>query len=206
MDTSSVTQALQTEGLAAFGISMPQLAQDWAPEGSTGSYSVPAATDTTSDPFKITISSGNWGAPLTAAFAVIDPTKGQTLPVTLQGFDGTAQNQGGVLLTVLESVWLRLNWLYSQGLETAPTGSTRPEFALGLPYRQVPRYFFYPGQTISSQTEGLAEAQADLTFGGDLYIYDNDGLPIDPIAVMSAFNALMVKFQLLQNGTRARPR
>jgi hypothetical protein len=201
MDTSSVTQALQTHGLNAFGISMPQLAQDWAPEGSTGSYSVPAATDTTSDPFKITISSGNWGAPLTAAFAVIDPSKGQTLPVTLQGFDGTAQNQGGVLLTVLESVWLRLNWLYSQALETAPTGSTRPEFALGLPYRQVPRYFFYPGQTISSQTEGLAEAQADLTFGGDLYIYDNDGLPIDPIAVMSAFNALMIKFQLLQTGT-----
>ena len=111
MDTSSVTQALQTHGLNAFGISMPQLAQDWAPEGPTGSYSVPAATDTTSDPFKITIASGNWGAPLTAAFAVIDPTKGQALPVTLQGFDGTAQNQGGVLLTVLESVWLRLNWL-----------------------------------------------------------------------------------------------
>ena len=54
---------------------------------------------------------------------------------------------------------------------------------------------------MSGQTEGLAEAQADLTFGGDLYIYDNDGLPIDPIAVMSAFNALMVKFQLLQTGT-----
>ena len=202
MDTSSVTQGLQTLGLAAFGIAMPQLAQDWAPEGSAaGSYSVPASTDTTSDPFKITITSGHWGAPLTAAFAVIDTTKGQTLPVTLQGFDGTAQNQGGVLLTVLEAVWLRLNWLYSQALETAPTGSTRPEFAEGLPYRQVPRYFFYPGQTVSSQTEGLAEAQADLTFGGDLYIYDNDGLPIDPIAVMSAFNALMVKFQLLQTGT-----
>ena len=50
-------------------------------------------------------------------------------------------------------------------------------------------------------TEGIAEAQADLTIAGDLYIYDNEGLPIDPIAVMSAFNALMIKFQLLQAGT-----
>jgi hypothetical protein len=201
MDTSSATQSLQTYGLAAFGIGMPQLAQDWVPDGATASYSVPASTDTTDDPFKITQSGGNWGAPLTAAFVAIDTTKGQTLPVTLLGFDGKAQHQSGLLLTVMEAVWLRLSWLYAQALETAPTGSTRPEWALGLPYRQVPRYFFYPSQTSNSLTEGLAEAQADLGVTGDLYIYDNDGLPIDPIAVMSAFNALMIKFQLLQTGT-----
>jgi hypothetical protein len=201
MDPSSATQALQTNGLAAFGISIPQLAQDWVPSGSSPSYSVPASTDTISDPFKITVSGSNWAAPLTAAFLVIDSTKGQTLPVTLQTYDGTAQNQAGVLLTVLETVWLRLNWIYAQALETAPSGNTRPEFAQGLPYRQVPRYFFYPTQTIANQTEGIAEAQADLGFTGDLYIYDNEGLPIDPIAVMSIFNALMTKFQLLQTGT-----
>jgi hypothetical protein len=201
MDTSSATQALQTYGLSAFGIGMPQLAQDWVPGGVTASYSVPDSTDTTDDPFKITQGGGNWGAPLTAAFLVIDTTKGQTLPVTLLGFDGTAQNQSGLLLTVIEAVWLRLNWLYAQALETAPSGNTRPERALGLPYRQVPRYFFYPSVTTNTLTEGLAEAGADLGVTGDLYIYDNDGLPIDPIAVMSAFNALMIKFQLLQTGT-----
>jgi phosphatidylserine/phosphatidylglycerophosphate/cardiolipin synthase-like enzyme len=192
MDASSLTQSFNSHGIDAFGIGMPILAQDWVPDGSTGSYTM---DDTT---MGLTVSGGNCAAPCNAAIFVVDPSKGQLLPVTLLNADGTAQKQAGVLLTVFEQAWLRLGWLYAETLETSVT--SRTERALGLPFRQVPRYFYYPMQT-HTQTEGMAEAQADLGFSGQMFIYDNDGLLIDPIAVMSAFNALMIKFQILQTGT-----
>ena len=192
MDSSTVTQALQSLGVQAFGIAMPQLAQDWVPSGGgTPSYTANDAT------MALTVQSVNWAAPCTAALLVVNPTKGQPMPVTLINADGSVQTTG-VLLTLFEAAWLRLARLYAEVLETAST--TRPEQANGLPFRQVPRYFFYPGQT-NSQTQGLADAQADLGFAGELRIYDNDGLPIDPVAVMSAFNVLMMRFQLLQAGS-----
>ena len=191
MDPSSVTQALQTVGIQAFGIAMPQLGQDWVPSG-TPSYSLTDATLT------LTTSGANCAAPCTAAILVVNPSSGSPIPVTLINADGSAQTSSGVLLTIFEAAWLRLGRLYAEVLET--TSATRPEQAKGQPFRQVPRYFFYPGQT-STQTQGIAEAQADLGFSGDLRIYDNDGLIIDPAAVMSAFTALMTQFQLLQTGT-----
>jgi hypothetical protein len=198
MDTNSVTNAINSYGVEAFGISMPILAQDWV-DGGSGSNT--PSVDDTSEPMKITLSSGNWAAPCTAALQVIDPTKGQSLPVTLLNSAGQSQfpasgsttttPPAGVLLTLFETAWLRLNWLYAKVLEGGSTGQ---------PVRQVPRYFFYPGQT-SSQTMGMADAGAGLGFGGDLWIFDNDGLPIDPVAVVAAFNALMTKQLLLQADT-----
>ena len=204
MDASSVTQALESNSIKAFGIAMPQLAQDWIPAGSSpNATSGPYSVDDTTEPMKLTLdSSATWAAPCTAELLVVnpDPTKGQPMPVTLLNSDGTAQQQSGVLLTLFETAWLRLGWLYVNVLEAS--SATRPEQSKGLPYRQVPRYFFYTGQTNNlTITQGLAEAQADLTCSGDLWIYDNDGLLIDPIAVMSVFNALMTSYQLLQAGT-----
>ena len=192
MGSSSVTQALQTTGMAAFGIAMPQLAQDWVPSGGSPTYSVDDSK------LALTTSGANCAAPCTAALLVVNASKQQPMPVTLTNSDGTTQSSNGVLLTLFEAAWLRLARLYAEALET--TSATRPEQSQGLPFRQVPRYFFYPGQT-NAQAQGMAEAQADLGFTGELRIYDNDGLPIDPVAVMSAFNALMTKFQLLQTGT-----
>jgi phosphatidylserine/phosphatidylglycerophosphate/cardiolipin synthase-like enzyme len=193
MDSSTVTQALQSLGVQAFGIAMPQLAQDWVPSGGgTPSYTANDAT------MALTVQSVNWAAPCTAALLVVNPTKGQPMPVTLINADGSVQTTG-VLLTLFEAAWLRLARLYAEVLETAST--TRPQQANGLPFRQVPRYFFYPNQT-NSQTQGMVDAQANLGFNScELRIYDNDGLPIDPVAVMSAFNALMKQYQLLQAGT-----
>ncbi len=214
MDANSVTNALQSQGIKAFGLAMPILAQDWVDSGG-GTPSV----DDTVDPLKITLASGNWAAPCTTAIQIIDPSTGATMPVTLLNSYGLAQMDavgappgsgttppapGGVLLTMFETAWLRLCWLYANVLETASTA--QPQQANGLPCRQVPRYFFYPTQTTfpgqtTNQTSGIADAGISLGFGGDLWIFDNDGLPIDSVAVIAAFNALMTKFQLLQAGT-----
>jgi phosphatidylserine/phosphatidylglycerophosphate/cardiolipin synthase-like enzyme len=192
LSLNSLTQALQSAGIGAFGISMPVLAQDWTPAGGSPSYS---ADDST---MALTISGGNWAAPCAAVFRVVDPASGHPAPVTLTNADGTTQTGPGVLLTLFEAAWLRLGRLYASMLETP--SAARPEQAIGLPARQVPRYFFYPGQT-SGDTDGMAQAQADLGFGGDLRVYDNDGLPVDPVAVMAAFTALMTANQILQSGT-----
>ncbi len=192
MPPDTLTQSLQSTGIEAFGLGMPVLAQDWAPAGGSPSLSVDDST------MALTISGANWAAPCATALLVVDPANGQPFPTTLTNADGTTQTGTGVLLTLFEAAWLRLGRLYAEVLESSST--TRPEQTRGLPLRQVPRHFFYGGQT-SSTAQGMAEAQADLGFTGELRIYDNDGLPIDPVAVMAAFSALMTNNQLLQTGT-----
>jgi len=191
MSLDSLTQTLQSTGIEAFGLAMPVMAQDWS--ASTGATY--QADDST---MAVTISEANWAAPLTTALLVVPPQQGTPLPVTLSNADGTIQNGAGLLLTVFEAAWLRLGRLYAKVLESSST--SRPEQSKGFPFRQVPRYFFYPTQT-NQITQGMADVGADLGFAGELRIYDNDGLPIDPVAVMAAFNALMVQNTVLQAGT-----
>jgi hypothetical protein len=191
MSLASLTQALESTALQAFGLAMPVMAQDWTPSGGA-TYSADDAT------MALTISGANWAAPLPTALLVADPQQGARLPVTLINADGSIQTGAGVLLTVFEAAWLRLGRLYAEVLESP--SSSRPEQSRGLPFRQVPRYFFYPGQSIDTK-QGMADPGADLGFTSDLRIYDGDGLPIDPVAVMAAFTALMTQNQLLQAGT-----
>ncbi|HEY4088901.1 MAG TPA: hypothetical protein VGM43_23380 [Bryobacteraceae bacterium] len=185
-----VTQALQHGELQAFGLAMPRLAPDWSPKGaSSPSFSV-------SNESNMTITaSANWAAPLDMSFLAVDPATGTPMPVTLTDAAGAVENAKGVLLTLFDQSWLRLNRLYTQVFETS--SSSRPEFDRGLPFRPVPRYIFFPTQTMSMKS-GLAEAWADLGFHGDARFYDGDGVVIDPVAVMAAFAAILTKFPLLQ--------
>jgi hypothetical protein len=202
MDPNQVTNALQSQGIAAFGLAMPILAPDWV-DTSSGTPSV----DDSTEPLKMTLS-GNWIAPCTAAITVIGA--GNAPPITLldstgaQVSSGSPPSQAGVLLTMFEAAWLRLCWLYANILEKDPSTPTQAD---GLPCRQVPRYFFYPGQSVQiTQTNGnplssgIVDAGTSLNFSGDLWIFDNDGLPIDPVAVMAAFSALMTGAPLLLGG------
>ena len=185
-----VTQALQHGELQAFGLAMPRLAPDWSPKGaSSPSFSV-------ADESKMTITaSANWAAPLDMSFLAVDPSTGVPMPVTLTDAAGAVENAKGVLLTLFDQPWLRLCRLYTQIFETS--SSSRPEFDRGLPFRPVPRYIFFPTQTMSMKS-GLAEAWADLGFHGDARFYDGDGVVIDPVAVMAAFAAILTKFPVLQ--------
>ncbi len=190
--TDTLTQSLQTAGIRAFGLAMPVLAQDWSATGS-GTFTVDEPT------MAVTLAGDDWAAPCDAAWTAVN-AGGESfpLPITLVAAGGTVETTGGVLLTVFEAAWLRLGRLYAEILESA--SATRSERARGLPLRQVPRYFYFPGQ-LTETMQGMVDVGGDLGFSGELRIYDNDGLPIDPVAVMAAFNALMVSNQLLQAGT-----
>ena len=174
----ALTQTLQHSELQAFGLAMPRLAPDWSPTGALSpGFTVDEATMTMT-------SSANWAAPLDMSFQLINPSGGVPFSVTLVQPDGTVETAGGVLLTLFDQQWLRLGDLYTNILETK--NQNRPEFARGLPYRPVPKYIFFPGQTISPAS-GFAEAWAGLGFTGGARFYDIDGLPIDPVAVMAVF-------------------
>jgi hypothetical protein len=199
LSTQQIIQALQYGELQAFGVSMPRLAPDWA-AGASNSFTVTDATPaSTSDPPIMTITStAHWAAPLDAMFT--DVAAGQLVPVTLMQAAGSAESAPGVLLTIPDQAWLRLGRLYCEILEQSDP--TRPERDLGLACRPVPRYIFFPDQRIStgspSWTTGLAEAGADLGFTGDARFYDGDGQQIDPVAVMAAFEAILIRYPGLQ--------
>src|SRR5438105_2104471 len=185
----AITQAITHGELKAFGLALPRLAPDWSPIGATNPrFTVDEASMTMT-------SAAHWAAPLDMSFAVVDPANSKPMPVTLVKADGTIENTGGILLKLFDQAWLRLNRLYAQVLEN--TAPNRPEQGRGLPFRPAPRYIFFPGQTMTLQP-GLAEAGADLTFGGQARFYDGDGLPIDPVAVMAAFAAILTRFPVLQ--------
>jgi hypothetical protein len=184
-----ITQAIQVGELQVFGFAMPRLAPDWSPQDATN-------VDFTVDDASMTITaSQNWAAPLDMTFQVIDPDCAAPMPVTLVKPDGSIEHDAGVLLTLFDQAWRRLDRLYAQLLETTTTN--RPEQGRGLPFRPSPRYLFFPTQTMSNKS-GLAEAWADLGFSGPARFYDGDGLPIDPVAVMAAFAAILKKFPVLQ--------
>jgi hypothetical protein len=201
LSPQQIVQALQHGELQAFGVSMPRLAADWAPDGaSSPSFTVADATPaSSSDPPIMTITStANWAAPLDALFT--DIADNQFVPVTLIQAGGGAENAPGVLLTIPDQEWLRLGRLYGEILEESD--ATRPERDLGLACRPVPRYLFFPNQKIAtgspSWTTGLAEAGADLGFAGDARFYDGDGQQIDPVAVMAAFEAILTRYPGMQ--------
>ena len=188
----AITQALQHGELQAFGLAMPRLAPDWSPQGTTGSFSV------VEDTLTIT-ATANWAAPLDMSFVNVDPTAATSptpMPVTLMRADGTMENGKGVLLTLFDQSFLRLGWLYTSVLEQSTT--TRPEWNRGLPVRPVPRYIFFP-EKAASLASGMVEAWADLGFSGAARFYDRDGLPIDPVAVMAAFAAILTTYPVLQS-------
>ncbi len=197
MNTQQLTQALQYGELQAFGLTMPRLAADWAASGaSSPSFTIVDATPASvSDPPVMTMTaSANWAAPLDAAYTNL--ISGEAWQITLMQAGGSPENTSGVLLTVPEQQWLRLGRLYCEILEASDT--TRPERARGLSCRPVPRYIFFPGQSLGPSPAGLAEAGADLGFSGAARFYDGDGLAIDPVAVMAAFEAILAHYPGLQ--------
>jgi len=201
MNLQQIAQALQFGELQAFGMGMPRLAPDWSPIGTSNhGFTVTETSPANSgDPPVMTITAAaNWAAPLDATYLVL--ADGEQMPVSLVQAGGTAESAPGVLLTVPDQEWLRLGRLYCEILQE--TESARPERDRGLSCRPVPRYFFFPNQsiTISSPnfTSGLARAGDDLGFGGAARIYDGDGLQIDPVAVMAAFEAILTRYPGLQ--------
>ncbi|MCC6511052.1 MAG: hypothetical protein IT423_18265 [Pirellulaceae bacterium] len=184
---SAIVTSLNQIGMQAFGLTMPRIAPGWAPNGVVANFT---ASD---DDFTLT-SDANWAAPLAVVSRRIDA--GTDFGITLVRPDGTFEQGPGVLLTVFPQQYLRLCRLYANALE--PAQPNRPERARGLPWRPVPRYFFFPGALTANDKNGNINPWDDLQRQGPMRIYDNDGLPIDVLAVANIFGVLMDQYPILQ--------
>jgi hypothetical protein len=194
---STVTQSLEAVAMQAFGLAMPRMATDWLESSGTIKAQDADMTVMTADSSGDTTKGPNWLAPLDCHIYLVDFVNNAPMPVTLIKPDDSVDSGGGVLLTVFEQSWLRLCRLYTQVLEDSTNTSSRPEYAKNLPWRPVPKYFFFPGATTAVK-QGIAETGAPLGFSGAMRIYDGDGLPIDPVAVMAAFLALQKKYSAFE--------
>lgn len=180
----SLPLIFQQVGVAAFGWSLPTLAPQW-------STALPTADEQN---LALTLAGGTWSAPLAGTLRVIGSGD---IGETLIGAAGAVPQGPGLLLSVLPAAYLRLCRLYASLLEDA-TGA-RPERALGLPFRPVPKYFLYRAAVPGAAISGHVAPGDTLDIAGELTIYGADGLVIDPLAVASAFTIFMHLHELLQH-------
>jgi hypothetical protein len=210
---SSLATSFNTTGISAFGLSMPILSPNWTvgalPTVNEANMSLSVPAETT------------WCCPAAGTLLTVDPNPPQPDPLpedpaelatALAEFEakrerlrlriplirpnGSVETGPGVLLTLFPQLFLRLSRLYAQVLQDADPA--RPERNRGLPVRPVPRYFFFAGPVTDADTNGNLNPNDDLGREGTLTIYDETGHPIDPLAVVSAFVAIINRHQILQ--------
>ena len=179
---SAISKILDKSGISAFGLSMPVLSPSWTRTN---------LPDVKEDKLALELSSDVWLAPISGIRRNI---RDSSLPVTLVRADGTNAAGPGSLITLLPQVYLRLSRLHSKILEGRDATDTDP----GFPMRQVPRYFFFSGIVDSSAPSGDVSAGSEVGTFAELTIYDDSGMPVDPLAVASAFYALMSNQHILQ--------
>jgi hypothetical protein len=163
---------LDSDGIHAFGLAMPILAGQWA-----------ATTPTVgADSFTL-VNSSAWRAPF-----------GATVSHFSTGCDYVCDGSGKTLsgnLTVLSlhpQALLRLGRLYANRYGAASDS--------GLPTRPVPAHFAI--RLASAPKLGFGEAIAGAALdSGTASFHDERGLPIDPLAVASAWVDLLTAFSVL---------
>lgn len=177
---------LQNFGIEPFGITMPVLSKKWI----SGTATVAGSITLSESDLSLSLgSSANWLAPVAGRIRKTDSTTAFRTPVTLFKTDGATVNEQGLLLIVNPQSYLRLCRLYANLLEVDATfNDLRPR---GYAVRPVPKYFFYSGTVPADMEGGQVFPGDDLGFPGTLTIYDESGWIIDPLAVSSAFGALI---------------
>lgn len=172
---AEIQNALQNLGINAFGMAMPRISPRWL-----AGDMLPTVNETS---LSLTSSDANWLCPLPAVVRTV--AAGERLAVTLTRPEGASVSGEGLLATLVPQAYLRLTRLYARVLEGTDENPVRP----------VPRYFFYAGST-GEPAGGLPGD--DLDMGGVMTVYDEHGLPMDPLAVAAALQVLMDVHPLLQ--------
>ena len=180
----TIVNTLNSVGVSAFGLAMPVLSPSWTKNN---------VTPTVSGDFSLQLAAETWLAPVAGTLRKI---KDSAIGVTLIAADGTPFTGPGLLLTVGMQAHLRLARLYAQALENA-TGA-RPERGRGQPFRPVPRHFFYGGAVADDDVSGNVNPGDEIGKTGPLTIFDDTGMILDPLAVASAFLAIMNAHNPLQ--------
>ncbi len=167
------------------GVANPQLSKNWTTNGESNA-SVNPTVD--ADGFTIISDSGDeWVAPFAS---ILTENQHHSL---LQLPDHTFPSEG-IVLQAMPQVYLALTRLIAVLIEGKTANTTLAE-------RPVPKYFLYRDVTRNNWTEdgesrngpsaGYFPAGTTLHMGGKLTIHDEEGLPIDPIAVAAMFNELI---------------
>ena len=174
----TLNQTLATIGISALGVKMPRLAPRWTTSG------MPTPT---SDGLALTLSAGEWVCPVPA---MVERVTTASMSVTLVDATGAPVSAPGLLLTIFPETRLRLRRLYGQLLESTPPENGRSS-------RPVPAHLWIAGTPPDGPELGNHAAGDDLGVSGRLSIHDQDGFPIDPLAVASAFVAVLGAHDLL---------
>jgi hypothetical protein len=180
----TIVNTLNTAGVSVFGLAMPVLSPSWTKNN---------ATPTVTGDFSLQSDTETWLAPVAGTLRKIETS---AIGATLIGANGTPVSGPGMLLTIGRQAHLRLARLYAQVLENA-TGA-RPERARGLPFRPVPRHFFFGGAVVDVDASGNVNVGDEIDQTGALTIFDDTGMILDPLAVASAFLAIMNAHNPLQ--------
>ena len=174
-NANDIQQIVSNLGLTALGIASPRLAIRWV-VGADPAEGAPATLSLTS--------SDEWVAPAAGILIKTGGTTGIMMP------DGSPAPTTAVVLRLFPQVVLRLARLIASVIE----GRTDDR-----PVRPVPVYFVYSNVTELSAVEaGLVAADTPLGISGTLTVHDQNGLPIDPVAVAGVFDALIARFGVLE--------
>ena len=176
-----LADTLSTNGVRAFGASMPVVAPSWT----AGTPAVSA------DGMSLTLGSGTWLAPC-HGFTRTPAQVAERSGVFLRDATGAAVATGASVVSLLPQQYLRLARLYALLLESV-TGA-RPGRAAGQPARPVPAHLVVSAGGVT--TGGIDPG--DTLAGGALSFHDAVGQPIDPLAVASALLAFMTAHNPLQ--------
>lgn len=171
----ALTDTLSTVGIGVFGSAMPVLAPTWT-------STMPTLGQ---DEMSLILSGGTWSSPL-AAFVRTHAQVAERDGVMLRGSRGEAVPSGASVLSLFPEQYLRLAKLYAVVIE----GST------AMPVRPVPAHVVFGTGGLS---EGAVAPGDDTLIAGSMSFHDQWGQPIDPLAVASAFLALMNAHQPLQS-------
>lgn len=174
-NANDIQQIVSNLGLTALGIASPRLAIRWV----VGADPAEGAAATMS-----LTSTDEWAAPAAGVFIKTDATAGIVMP------DGSTAPTTAAVLRLFPQVILRLTRLIASVIE----GRTDDR-----PVRPVPVYFVYSNFTeLSTVESGLVEADTPLGINGTLTVHDQNGLPIDPVAVAGVLDALIARFDVLE--------
>jgi hypothetical protein len=165
------------------GIANPQLSKNWS--NSAGTTPSSNALSVAADGFTMASGSEEWVAPVSGFLTVNQQHTQITMP------DGTTPAAAVVLMPSAQ-VYLTLVRLYASLISSPALTPSH------IADRPVPRYFVYSnvvniawvdGSTNKNGAEsGLYNAASVLHIKGNLTIHDDEGMPIDPIAVANAFD------------------
>jgi hypothetical protein len=180
----ALVDTLTSTGISLFGGTMPVVAQSW-----TGGTPTVAP-----DGLSLTLSGDDWLAPCHGYVRTATQVAHRS-GVFLRGASGAAIAGTASVISLHPQQYLRLARLYALVLEEAV--GARPGRALGRPARPVPAHIVLAAGGL---TDGAADP-GDTLVSGTMSFHDNQGHPIDALAVASAFLAIMTA----QNPLQERP-